>query len=225
VHDQVPGLTTAAGLAEIVELEERRAGDEPAAAQPGEQGHVPGRRDQARLGTGGQDGRGQVNQLAVLPPRAGGDHGEATRAQQDPAAGQDLGEPVEQLVQAAAGEVGGVTSVAVVVLADAALGAAALLGGDLAVDGRPVRRRGDDQGGAARGAGREQGGQLTGVAADHLGGPGRALPTSVGHVGGDDLGPAVLLLDAEAVAPLVDSLDQGGADTAYRVGDQVPGPV
>ena len=71
MHDQVPGLAAAAGLAEVVELEERRPGDELAAAQPGEQGDAPGDRDQARAGAGGQDGGGQVDQLAVLRARAG----------------------------------------------------------------------------------------------------------------------------------------------------------
>ena len=66
-------------------------------------------------------------------------------------------------------------------------------------------------------------GQLAGVAADHLGGPGRAVAAGVGDVGGGDAGPAVLVLDAEAVAAEVDGLDQGGADAAHRVGDQVPG--
>ena len=53
-------------------------------------------------------------------------------------AGQDLGEPGEQLVQALAGEVGRVVPIAVVVLADPAFGAAPLLGHDLPVDGRAV---------------------------------------------------------------------------------------
>jgi len=45
----------------------------------------------------------------------------------------------------------------------------------------------------------------------------------MGDVGGGDLRPAVLVLDAEAVAAEVNRLDQGGADAAHRVGDQVPG--
>ena len=121
VHDQVPGLAVAAGAAEVVELEERRPGDEPAAAQPGEQGDAPGDRDQARAGAGGDDGGGQVDQLAVLAPGPGGDHGQPAGAQQHRAAGQDLGEPGEQLVQALVGEVGRVVAVAVVVLADPAV--------------------------------------------------------------------------------------------------------
>ncbi|MBV8931501.1 MAG: hypothetical protein JO285_02920 [Kutzneria sp.] len=76
-----------------------------------------------------------------LPPR--GDHRQPARAQQHRAAGQDLGEPGEQPVQALVGEAGRVVAVAVVVLADAAFGAAPLLGLDLAVNGRAVRGRGD----------------------------------------------------------------------------------
>ena len=90
VHDQVPGLALGPCPAEVVELEERRPGDEPAAAQPGEQGDAPGDRDQARAGAGGDDGGGQVDQLAVLPPGPGGDHGQPAGAQQHGAAGQDL---------------------------------------------------------------------------------------------------------------------------------------
>jgi hypothetical protein len=76
VHDQVPGLAAAAGLAEVVELEERGPGDQPAVAQPGEQGNVPGDRGQAGAGAGGEDGGGQVDEFPVLPPGPGGDDGE-----------------------------------------------------------------------------------------------------------------------------------------------------
>ena len=91
------------------------------------------------------------------------------------------------------------------------------------MDAGPVGRGGDDQRGPPGRARREEGGELAGVAADHLGGPGRAVAAGVGDVGGGDAGPAVLVLDAEAVAAEVDGLDQGGADAAHRVGDQVPG--
>jgi len=40
-------LAAAAGAAQVVELEERRTGDEPAIAEPGEQGDAAGDRDQA----------------------------------------------------------------------------------------------------------------------------------------------------------------------------------
>ena len=93
VRDEMPGLAVAASAAEVVELEERRPGDEPAAAQPGEQGDAPGDRDQARAGAGGDNGGGQVDQLAVLAPGPGGDHGQPAGAQQHGAAGQDRGEP------------------------------------------------------------------------------------------------------------------------------------
>jgi hypothetical protein len=223
VHDQVPGLAAAAGAAQVVELEERRPGDETAVAQPGDQRDAAGDRDQARAGAGRDDGGGQVDQLAAGAPGPGGDHGQAAGPQQDSAAGQDLGEPGEELVQALVGEVGRILAVAVVVLADASFRATALLGLDLAVDGRAVRRRGDDQRGPPGRARREQPGKQPGVAADHLGGPGRALAAGAGHVGGGEAGPAFLVLDAEAVAAEVDRLDQGGADAAHRVGDQVAG--
>ena len=90
-------------------------------------------------GAGGEDGAGQVDQLAVLPPGPGGDHDGPAGAQQRGAAGQDPGEPGEEVVQAPAGEVGGVVAVAVVVLSDPAA-ARALLGADLAVDAAPVGR-------------------------------------------------------------------------------------
>ena len=44
----------------------------------------------------------------------------------------------------------------------------------------------------------------------------------MGDVGGGEAGPAVLVLDAEAVAAEVDGLGQGVADAAHRVGNQVP---
>ena len=96
-------------------------------------------------GAGGQHGRRQVGQLAVLPPGAGGDHGQPAGAQQEAAAGHDLGEALQQLVQPPAGEVGRVVAVAVVVLADPAGLAVPLLGLDLAVHAGAVGRRGDDQ--------------------------------------------------------------------------------
>ena len=72
-------------------------------------------------------------------------------------------------------------------------------------------------------AGREQGGELAGVAAGHLRLAGRAVAAGVGDVRGGDVRPPRLVLDADGVAAEVDGLDQGGADAAHRVGDQVPG--
>src|ERR1019366_4278920 len=172
VDDQVPGLAAGAGLADVVELEERRAGDQPLAAEPGEQRDAPLGRDQPGGRAGGEDGAGQVDQLAALPPGPGGDHHGPAGAQQLFAAGEDLGEPGEQVLQAVAGEVGGVVAVAVVVLLDP----------------------------AAAGA-----------------------PAGAGDVRGGDARPPGLVLDADGVAAQVDGLDQGGADAAHRVGDQVPG--
>ena len=74
MDDEVPGLAAGAGLADVVELEERRAGDQALAPQPGEQRHAPLGRDQAGVRPGGEDRAGQVDQLAVLPPGPGGDH-------------------------------------------------------------------------------------------------------------------------------------------------------
>ena len=221
MHDEVPGLAAAAGLAEVVELEERRPGHQMAAAQPGEKGHAPGGRDQARAGPGGEHGGGQVDQLAVLAPGPGGDHGHPAGAQQHLAAGQDRREPGEQVIEAVVGQVGRVAAVAVVVFLDPAA-AVTLLGANLTMHAGTVRRGGDHQRGPPGHPGRQQRGQLAGVTADHLTASRRAAAAGMGDVGGGDLGPAVLELDAEAVAAQMDGLDQGGADTAHRVGDQVP---
>jgi hypothetical protein len=130
VHQQVPGLAAAAGFADVVELEERRAGDQLAAAQPGQQGDAPRGRDQARGLPGREHGGGQVDELAVVTPGPGGDHGQPAGAQQRRAAFEDLGEPGEQVIEAVVGEVGRVVAVAVVVFLDPAA-AGALLGADL----------------------------------------------------------------------------------------------
>src|ERR1035437_2629307 len=75
MRDQVPGLALRAGLAGVVELEERGPGDQAAAVDPGEQRDAPVDGDQAGGGPGGQDRAGEVDQLAALPPGPGGDHG------------------------------------------------------------------------------------------------------------------------------------------------------
>lgn len=218
----MPGLAAAAGLADVVELEERRAGDQLAAAQPGEQRDAPGGRDQPGGLPGGEDGGGQVDQLAVLAPGPGGDHGQPAGPQQHPAAFEDLGEPGEQVIEAVVGEVGRVVAVAVVVFLDPAA-TVPLLGADLAVHAGTVRRGGDHQCGPPGGAGRQEGGELAGVAADHLARADSTLAAGVGDVRGGDGGPAVLVLDADGVAAEVDCFDQGGADAAHGVGDQVAG--
>ena len=68
VDDEVPRLAAGAGLADVVQLEERRARDQPLAPQAGEQGHAPLGRDQAGGRAGGEDRAGEVDQLALLPP-------------------------------------------------------------------------------------------------------------------------------------------------------------
>ena len=74
--------------------------------------------------------------------------------------------------------------------------------------------------GCARG---QQPAELAGVTVDHLGVAGGAVAAGVGDVGGGEPRPPGLVLHAERVAAEVDGLDQGGADAAHRVGDQVAG--
>jgi hypothetical protein len=74
VGDQVQGDAGGAGAADLLGLEERRACHQPPAAHGGQQRHTPFDRDQPGRGAGGQHGGGQVDQFAVLVPRAGGDH-------------------------------------------------------------------------------------------------------------------------------------------------------
>jgi hypothetical protein len=105
VHDQVPGLAAGAGFAGVVELEERRPGNEAVAVEPGQQGDAPLDRGEPGGATGGDDGAGQVDQLAAVPPGPGGDDGNPAGPQQGCAAGQDAGDAVEQGVQAVVGEV------------------------------------------------------------------------------------------------------------------------
>ncbi len=133
MHDQVPGLAAGAGFADVVELEERRPGDQMLTVEPGEQGDAPLDGGQARGAAGGDHGAGQVDQLAAVAPRAGGDHHDPAGPQQRRAAGEDLGDPVQQGVQAVVGEVDRVAAVAVVELGDSALA-----GADVAVDAGPV---------------------------------------------------------------------------------------
>ncbi len=100
MDDQVPGFAAGAGLSHVVELEERRARDQLPAADPGQQGHAPLDRDQTRGAAGLDDGAGEVDQLAPVPPGPAGDHREPAGPQQRRAAGEDLGDVVDQVVQA-----------------------------------------------------------------------------------------------------------------------------
>jgi catechol 2,3-dioxygenase-like lactoylglutathione lyase family enzyme len=68
-----------------------------------------------------------------------------------------------------------------------------------------VGRGGDHQCRPPGGAGRQEGTQLAGVAADHLAGAGGAVAAGVGDVRRGDGGPAVLVLDADAVAAQVET--------------------
>ena len=120
------------GPAQMIDLD-----DDAVAATAGIPAGAP---SVARWGSGRRrgrrdDGAGQVDQFAVVTPGAGGDHGDAAGPQQDRAAGEDLGDPVEEPVEAVVGEVGGVAAVAVVELDHSAA-----VGADLAVHAGPVRR-------------------------------------------------------------------------------------
>jgi len=117
------------------------------------------------------------------------------------------------------GEVGRVGRVAVVGLHDPAAGA----GGDLAVERRPVGRGGEHQGDEAAHGGVDDAGEVAGVAADDLAVAGGALGSCVGDVGAGEVGPLRFVLDADGVTAEVDGFDQGGADAAHRVGDEVAG--
>jgi hypothetical protein len=105
VHDQVTWFATGSGFAGVVELEERRPGYQAVAVQPGQQRHAPLGRGQPGGAAGGDDGAGQVDQLAAVPPGPGSDNHDPAGPQQGCAAGQDAGDAVEQGVQAVVGEV------------------------------------------------------------------------------------------------------------------------
>ena len=80
-------------------------------------------------------------------------------------AGEDSGEPGQQAVVADVGEVAAVEGVAVEVVVLLHPGARG--GGDLAVGGRPVGRRGDHERGLPEVLRRQQRGELAGVAVEH----------------------------------------------------------
>src|SRR5579872_5778104 len=195
VDDQVPGLAFAPGFADVLHLEEARPRDDLAAAQAGEQGDVPAGGDQPGRRAGGEDHAGEVGQLAAVPPGPGGDHYGPAGTQQGPGCGEDLGDPGEQVIEAAAGQVRRVGAVAVVVLADTAAVSGACFGTDLAVDAGAVGRGGDDERRLPFGAGGQQARQVAGVAADDRGVAGRAATPGVGDVRGGQAGPAALVFD------------------------------
>ena len=143
VGDDVQGQAAVALAADEVALEERTARDVAAGVgDPAEQGDAPLDRGEAGVAAAGGDLGGQVDQLGVFPPRPDGDHHVAAGAQVAGGEGEDAGEPGEQPVMADVGQVPAVKQVAVEVVAFVD---AARAGVDLAVGGRPVRRRGDDQ--------------------------------------------------------------------------------
>nr|WP_243859922.1 hypothetical protein [Amycolatopsis arida] len=94
---------------------------------------------------------------------------------------------------------------------------------DLAVDAGPVGRGGHQQldpPGVALG---EVGQHLAGVADVDLAATGSAVVGGEGEVGVGDVGPPVFVLDAEGVAAFADGFDQGGADSAHGVEDEIAG--
>src|SRR5690606_11329567 len=131
------------GEADVVELEERRSGDELAVADGGDEGDAPVDEGESGGVAGGDDHAGDVDQLASAAVGAGGDRRDPTRLEQRYAAGEDVGEPCGELVVAAVGEVGPVVSVAVVDFGYPAAASGVLA--HVPVRGGPIRRRGDHQ--------------------------------------------------------------------------------
>src|SRR6266498_356214 len=119
------------GGADVALLEERGPGDEPAAANAGDQGGAFLVQAEAGVGAGGGDHAGDVDEFAVAAVGAGGDGDDAAGAQDCRTPGEDLGEPVGQLVVIAVRQVGRVAAVAVVDLPDFAAPGAG--GADVAV--------------------------------------------------------------------------------------------
>src|SRR5207247_2001058 len=107
VGDDVDGHAAGAGLAGVVEGEERGAGDQPLVAQPGQQRHGPLDQHEAGLLGGGFERAGEVDQDAAAPPGAGGEHHQPAGAQRPCGGGEDLDHPIEQGGLPGGGEVGG----------------------------------------------------------------------------------------------------------------------
>ncbi len=82
VADQVHRYALPAGFADLLELEERRPGNEPAVTDRGEQGGAPLEREEPG-GDPGRNNRGrQVDELTVLAPGPRGDNGDTAGPQQ-----------------------------------------------------------------------------------------------------------------------------------------------
>jgi hypothetical protein len=71
--------------------------------------------------------------------------------------------------------------------------------------------------------GRQQAGQLGGVAAQDGGAAGRAGSVGVGDIGVGDVGPAGFVFDADRVAAGVNGFDERGADPAHRIQHEIAG--
>jgi hypothetical protein len=124
-----------AGLADLVQLEERGAGHQPVLAQPDQEGGVAFIQQQAgRLGHLGELS-GEVDEVVAVAVGAGGQDQQPVGSQQVLAAGQDLLEGLEQGGLVDPAEVGWVGGVGVVELGHAPAGA----GGDLAMDAPAIR--------------------------------------------------------------------------------------
>src|SRR6266545_765123 len=161
------------GGADVALLEERGPGDEPAAANAGDQGGAFLVQAEAGVDACGGDHAGDVDEFAVAAVGAGGDGDDAAGAKDRGGAGEDLGEPVGQFVVVAVGEVCRVA--AVLVMDFAHLAPAGAGGADVAVGGCPVRRGRDHQRDAPVEVGWDQDGKVPGVTLYDLAGAGGAL--------------------------------------------------
>jgi hypothetical protein len=102
------GHASLAGFADRFEGEERGSGDELVAAQAGEEGDVAFVEDEAGFLPHPDEGAGQVDELAVAPPRSDGHGDDPVGAEQGGAAGEDGAHGVEQPGQPDVREVGSV---------------------------------------------------------------------------------------------------------------------
>jgi hypothetical protein len=103
--DEPLRVTGGDGVADVLLLEERRPRDEHAVADTADQRDALLDQVQAGVDPSRLHHAGDVDEFAVPPVRAGRDHDVPAGAQQRPAAGEDLSEPVGELVVAAVGTV------------------------------------------------------------------------------------------------------------------------
>jgi hypothetical protein len=202
VRDDREWSAGAAGVADVLHLEDGGASDELTVADAGQEGDVALGGDEAGVLGGSEDCGGQVDEFAAHPPGPGGDHDVATGPEQVTALDEDAGERFQKGLEADVGEVARVVAVAVVLL-DHPLFAGLARGADLAMDARAVRGRGDhqvDQPVEGRG---DQGGELAGVAAVDSSGGGGPLGVRMAEVLLGEVGPLGLVLGAQGVAAYI----------------------